>query len=57
LSDRVRVVDRDGTDLGFMVVAEAHKRAADQSGELVVIGTEGRCKVVRIVLVRQAPKR
>jgi translation initiation factor IF-3 len=30
LNDRVRVIDRDGTDLGCMMVAEAQKIASDQ---------------------------
>ena len=55
LSDRVRVIDRDGTDLGFMIVAEAQRLATQQGGELFVIEREERVTVVRIVLVRKAP--
>jgi translation initiation factor IF-3 len=55
LSDRVRVIDRDGTDLGFMIVAEAQRLASEQGGELVVIARKERVTVVRIVLVRKAP--
>ena len=57
LSDRVRVIDREGTDLGIMIVAEAQRVASEQSGELFVVGSEGRLKVVRIVLIRKAPRR
>ena len=57
LSDRVRVIDRDGTDLGFMIVAEAQRCASEQGCELVVIAREGKLTVVRIVLVRKAPNR
>jgi F420-0:gamma-glutamyl ligase len=57
LSDRVRVIDRDGTDLGFMIVAEAQKIAADQNAELVVLEREKGIAVVRIVIVRKAPMR
>ena len=55
LGDRVRVIDRDGTDLGVMIVAEAQRLAAEQGGELVVVEHDG-VKAVRIVLVRQAPR-
>jgi len=55
LSDRVRVVDRDGTDLGYMIVAEAQRLAAEQGGELTVIAREGKVPIVRIVLIRKAP--
>ena len=55
LSDRVRVIDRDGTPLGFMIVAEAQRLASEQGGELVVIAREVGVTVVRIVLVRKAP--
>jgi translation initiation factor IF-3 len=57
LNDRVRVIDRDGTDLGFMIVAEAQKIASDQGGELVIIAHERKVTVVRVVLVRKAPPR
>jgi translation initiation factor IF-3 len=55
LSDRVHVIDRDGTDLGFMLVAEAQKLAAQQGGELFVIERERGVTTVRIVLVKKAP--
>ena len=55
LSDRVRVIDRDGMDLGFMIVAEAQRCASDQGCELVVIAREARITVVRIVQVKKAP--
>jgi translation initiation factor IF-3 len=57
LSDRVKVIDRDGTDLGFMIVAEAQKIASDQGAELVVTERNGSITVVRVVLVRKAPPR
>jgi len=53
LSDQVRVLDRDGSDLGFMPVAEAQKRASDQAAELAVIERIGNTTVVRIVQVRK----
>jgi translation initiation factor IF-3 len=56
LSDQVRVIDRDGTVLGFMTVAEAQGRASEQGGELVVIAREAGVTVVRIVLVKKAPR-
>ena len=55
LSDRVRVVDRDGTDLGYMMVAEAQRLAAEQGGELSVIAREDKVAIVRIVIIRKAP--
>jgi len=55
LSDQVRVIDRDGTDLGYMIVAEAQKLAAEQGGELSVIAREEKVAIVRIVLIRKAP--
>jgi translation initiation factor IF-3 len=57
LNDRVRVIDRDGTDLGFMIVAEAQKIASDQGGELVVMARERGITVVRVVLVKKARPR
>ena len=57
LNDRVNVVDRDGTNLGFMMVAEAQKIASDQGAELVVIAREKGVTVVRVVLVKKAPQR
>jgi translation initiation factor IF-3 len=56
LSDRVHVIDRDGTDLGFMIVAEAQRLASDQGGELFVVERDAHNLVVRIVLVKKAPK-
>ena len=56
LSDRVHVIDRDGTDLGFMIVAEAQRLASDQGGELFVVERDAHNPVVRIVLVKKAPK-
>jgi translation initiation factor IF-3 len=49
LGDQVRVVDRDGSALGFMTVVEAQKRASEQHGELVVILRTEKMTVVRIV--------
>jgi hypothetical protein len=54
LSDHVRVIDRDGTDLGVMIIAEAQRLAAEQGGELVVVEHDG-SKALRIVLVKKAP--
>ena len=53
LSDTVRVIDRDGTDLGFMIVAEAQKRASEHGAELFVIAREAKPPVVHIVEVRK----
>jgi translation initiation factor IF-3 len=55
LSDQVRVVDRDGTDLGYMMVAEAQRLAAEQGGELSVIAREDKVAIVRIVLIKKSP--
>jgi translation initiation factor IF-3 len=57
LGDTVRVVDRDGTDLGLMILAEAQRRALEQNGELFVIAREPKPPVLRIVLVRKAPEK
>ena len=54
LGDTVRVIDRDGTDLGLMMVAEAQKLASEQGAELFVIERTVKPPVVRIVLVRKA---
>ena len=54
LSDTVRVIDRDGTDLGLMIVAEAQKIASDQGAELFVSEYTAKPPVVRIVIVRKA---
>lgn len=56
LSDRVRVVDRDGADLGVMIVAEAQRLASKQGCELFVVVHDVRPPLVRIVLVKKAPK-
>src|SRR5262249_17363018 len=53
LGDTVRVVDRDGTDLGPMIVAKAQKLAADEGAELFVTHPTARPPVVRIVHVRK----
>ena len=49
LGDQVRVIDRDGTALGFMMVAEAQRRASEQGGELVVVARRPGMTLVRIV--------
>ncbi len=54
LSDTVRVIDRDGAELGFMIVAEAQRLASERSAELFVIDHEAEPPVVRIVIVRKA---
>ena len=54
-NDRVRVVDHDGTDLGYMAVAKAQRLAAGQGGELSVIAREGKVAIVRIVLIKKTP--
>ena len=54
LSDEVRVIDRDGTDLGYMIVAEAQRLAAQQGGELSVIAREDKVAIVRIVLIKKS---
>ena len=54
LSDTVRVIDRDGTDLGLMIVAEAQKLASEQGAELFVTEHTAKPPVVRIVIVRKA---
>jgi len=56
LSDRVRVIDRDGTMLGIMIVAEAQRLASEQGGELYVLGRKAGVTVVQIVLVKKAPE-
>lgn len=53
LGDTVRVIDRDGTDLGLMIVAEAQKRASEQGAGLFVIERTAKPPVVRIVEVRK----
>jgi predicted phosphoribosyltransferase len=53
LGDTVQVVDRDGTDLGVMIVAAAQKLAADENAELFVIEPTASPPVVRVVQVRK----
>jgi len=53
LGDTIRVIDRDGSDLGLMIVAEAQKRALAQGAELFVIEHTTKPPVVRIVEVRK----
>ena len=55
LKDRVRVVDRDGMDLGYMTVDKAQRLAAEQGGELSVIAREDKMAIVRIVLIKKSP--
>jgi len=55
LSDQVRVIDRDGTDLGYMTVAKAQRLAAEQGGEVSVIAREDKVAIVRIVLIKKSP--
>jgi translation initiation factor IF-3 len=47
------VIDRDGTDLGVMMVAEAQKLAAEEGAELFVADRITKPPVVRIVTVRK----
>lgn len=54
LSETVRVIARDGTDLGYMVLAEAQRLAAEEGGELSVIAREEKVAIVRIVLIKKA---
>ncbi len=54
LNDPVRVIDRDGTDLGVMMVAEAQKLASEQGAELFVTEHMAKPPVVHIVIVRKA---
>lgn len=52
LGDTVRVFDRDGADLGLMIVAEAQKLASEQEGaELFVTEPTAKPPVVCIVVV------
>jgi len=53
LGDTIRAIDRDGADLGLMIVAEAQKRASEQGAELFVIARTAKPPVVRIVEVRK----
>lgn len=54
LNDTVQVIDRGGSDLGRMIVAEAQKVASAQGAELFVVTPEAKPPVVRIVIVRRA---
>lgn len=51
LGDTVHVFDRDGTDLGIMIVAKARKLAGDANAELLVTEPTALPPVVRIVMV------
>jgi len=53
LGDTVRVVGRDGVDLGLMIVAEAQKLASDQGAELFITDPTATPPVIRIVEVRK----
>ena len=53
LSDTVPVIDKDGSDPGFMIVAEAPKRALEQNADLFVIDRTNQKTLVRIVEVRK----
>ena len=53
LGDTVRVFDRDGTDLGPMIVAEAQKLASDQGAKLFVTEPTATPPTVRIFDVRK----
>jgi translation initiation factor IF-3 len=53
LSDTVRVIDRDGTDLGLMIVVEAQRLASEQGAELFVTDHKAKPPVLRIVIVRK----
>ena len=53
LGDTVRVIDRDGTDLGLMIVAEAQRLASEQGAELFVLAQAKEATVVRIVQRRE----
>jgi hypothetical protein len=52
LGDIVRVFDRDGTDLGLMIVAKAQKLASGQGAELFVTEPTATPPVVRIFIHR-----
>jgi hypothetical protein len=53
LGDTIRVFDREGADLGLMIVAEAQKLASEQGAELFVTDHMAKPRVVRIVVVRK----
>jgi translation initiation factor IF-3 len=53
LGDTVRVVGRDGADLGLMIVAEAQKLASDQGARLFVTDPTATPPDVIIVDVRK----
>ena len=52
LGDSVRVIARDGADLGRMIVAEALKLASEQGAELFVTEPTAKPPVVCLVVVR-----
>jgi hypothetical protein len=52
LGDSVRVIARDGADLGLMIVAQAQQLASAQGAELFVTEPTARPPVVRLVEVR-----
>ena len=49
LSDEIRVISPELVDLGFMTVAEAHKRATALHAELVLFTPGCNMKVFRLV--------
>jgi len=53
LGDTVRVIDRDGSDLGMMIVAAAQHCAARQNAELFVVSDPYEDTVVHIVQRRE----
>ena len=53
LGDTVRLVGRDGADLGLMIVAKAQKLACDQGAELFVTDPTATPPVLLIVEVRK----
>ena len=57
LGDIIHVIDRDGTDLGLMMVTEAQQLASEQGAELFVTDHMAKPPVVRIVIVRKAKQR
>jgi hypothetical protein len=53
LGDTVRVIARDGADLGLMIVAQAQQLASAQGAELLVTEPNAQPPVVRLVMVRK----
>ena len=49
LSDRIRVISANGTDLGFLTVAEAQSLATDQQAELIQLARGRGMHVFRLV--------